>query len=103
MKNTCKKLTPSNGKPCQHYIRPNKADEPGFCQQPSQFRCIEAMKAKLPAISYSILTDFIHCKLRYKHRIVDGLQMKPQHLPEPMKLGRGWDAHIRYLYDGTDY
>jgi len=96
-------LSPGNGKPCQHYIRPNKADEPGFCKQSSMFRCIEAMKVKLPAISYSSLTDFSHCKLRYKHRVIDGLQMKQQHLPEPVKLGRGWDANIRYLYDGTDY
>jgi len=57
------------------------------------------MKAKLPAISYSSLTDFIHCKLRYKHRIIDGWQMKPQHLPEPLKLGRAWDALIRQLYE----
>jgi hypothetical protein len=61
------------------------------------------MKVKLPAISYSSLTDFIHCKLRYKHRVIEGLQMKPQYLPEPLKLGRAWDSYIRYLHDGTDH
>ena len=99
MENKCPMLTPGDGKPCQHYIRPNKAEEPGFCKQPNQFRCIEAIKVKLPAISYSSLTDFIHCRLRYKHRIIDGLQMKPQHLPEPLKLGQAWDALIRQLYE----
>ena len=29
--------------------------------------------------------------------------MKSQHLTEPLKLGRAWDAYNRYLYDGTDY
>jgi hypothetical protein len=92
-------LTPGDGKPCRHYIRPNKAEEPGFCLQPNRFRCIEALKVKLQAISYSSLTDFIHCKLRYKHRIIDGLEMKPQHLPEPLKLGTAWDIVIRSLYN----
>jgi hypothetical protein len=61
------------------------------------------MKHKLPTISYSSLTDFAHCKLRYKHRIIDGLQLRPEHLPEPLKLGRAWDSIIRYLYDDTPY
>ena len=58
---------------------------------------------KLPPISYSSLTDYIQCKSRYKHRIIDGLQMKSQHLTEPLKLGWAWDAYNRYLYEGTDY
>jgi hypothetical protein len=61
------------------------------------------MKVKLPSISYSGLTDFIHCKLRYKHRVVDGLQVRHQYLPEPLKLGRAWDAIIQYLHNGTDH
>jgi hypothetical protein len=61
------------------------------------------MKRKLPAISFSSLTDFIHCRRRYKHRKIDGLQVKPQYLPELLKMGRAWDSYIRYSYDGTDY
>ena len=96
---TCNMLTPGDGKPCKFYIRPNKATEPGFCTQPDQFRCIEAMKIKLPAISYSRLADFIRCKQRYKHAVIDGLEVKPKHLPEPIKLGTGWDVFIRSLYN----
>ena len=95
----CKFLVPDNGTPCKHYIRPVVKNEPGFCSQPTIFRCIEALKVKLPAISYSSLTDFIHCKARYKHRKIDGLQMKPRHLPEPLKLGQAWDTLIRQLYE----
>ena len=103
MEHTCQQLTPGNGKPCQHYIRSNKADEPGFCSQPTRFRCTEAMKVKLSPISYSSFTDYVHCKERYKHQNIDGLQMKSEHLPEPLKLGRAWDAYGQYLFDGTDH
>jgi len=103
MEYVCPDFIPGIDKPCQHYIQPDNKREPGFCIQPTMFRCIEAMKVKLPAISFSSLADFIHCKLRYKHRIVDGLQVKPEHLPDSVKLGRGWDAYLRYLIEGADY
>jgi hypothetical protein len=99
-KHTCQMLTPDDGLPCRHYIKPNKKDEPGFCQQPTQFFCTEAMKHKLPAISYSRLTDFIHCKMRYHHGVVEGLKVTPRNLPEAIKLGIAWDAFIRNLHDG---
>ena len=90
---------PTNNSPCQHYVRPEDPNEPGFCRQPIVFRCIEAMKRKLPAISYSSATDFIHCKLRYKHRIVDGLRARPQYLPDPIKFGQVWDGFIRQQHE----
>jgi len=99
MNTTCKMLSPGNGKPCQHYIRPNNDSEPGFCTQPTKFRCVEAMRIKLPAISYSHLTKFIACKQRYKHAVIDGLKVKPEHLSEPLKLGTSWDIFIRSLYN----
>src|SRR5512136_2433575 len=92
-------LNPGDGLPCQSYIRPNDPGEPGFCSQPEIFRCTEAMKKKLPFIRYSRLTDFIACRRKYYHGVVEGLQVKAEHLPEPIKLGRAWDAFIRHLHD----
>jgi hypothetical protein len=57
------------------------------------------MKRKLSATSYSRLYDFIHCKLRYYHGVVEGLRVKPEHLPEAVKLGRAWEAFVRHLHD----
>ncbi len=99
MNHTCQMLTPGDNSPCKHYIRPNDPTDPGFCRQPSQFRCTEAMKHKLPSISYSRLTDFIHCKRRYYHSVIQGIGVQPHHLPEPIKLGRAWDAAVTSKYD----
>lgn len=100
----CPMLRPTETAPCQHYIRPSDANDPGFCRQPTVFRCIEAMKRKLPAISYSSVTDFIHCKLRYRQRIIEGLKVRPQHLPDAIKLGQIWDGFIRQQYEnGHNY
>jgi hypothetical protein len=95
----CQMLTPGNGLPCKHYLRPENPSDPGFCTQPSRFFCTEAMKHRLPRISYSSLTDFVHCKLRYFHKTVEGLSVKQEHLPEPMKLGRAWDLFIRSQHE----
>jgi hypothetical protein len=102
MKYICPMLTPNNGLPCKHYIRSNNTEEPGFCTQPSKFRCTEAMKKKLPSISYSRMVDFISCKEKYRLRVLKGIEARPHHLPEPLKLGRAWDAITHYLYD-SDY
>ena len=96
---TCQMLNPGDGLPCRSYIRPKDPAEPGFCSQPEIFRCPEAMKKKLPFISYSRLTDFIACRRKYYHGVVEGLQVKAEHLPEPIKLGRAWDAFIHHLHD----
>jgi hypothetical protein len=93
-------LCPGKGLPCRHYIRPDNPADPGFCSQGSRFFCTEAMKKKLPSISFSRMTDFAHCKLRYYHTVVEGLSVKPQHLPEAIKLGRAWDAFIRHMHEG---
>ena len=90
---------PGNGLPCIHYIRPYDSHEPGFCRQPNMFRCLEAVKQKLPAVSYSSVTDFIHCKVRYRHRIIEGLKVRPQHLPDAIKLGQIWDGFIRQRHE----
>jgi len=104
VENRCQHLTPGDGLPCRYYIRPIVKEEPGFCQRPDTFRCVEAMKHKLPAISYSSLTDFIACRRRYYHRTVEGLQVKPQHLPESAKLSKGWDLFSRAMHEpGFDY
>jgi hypothetical protein len=95
---TCQFHSPAEGLPCRHYIRPNDPTEPGFCRLPDYFRCIEAVKRKLPALSFSSLTDFIHCKMRYKHQI-DGIEVRPEHLPEAMKLGSAWDAFLNTQFN----
>lgn len=103
MEHTCSMLTPGVGKPCKYYIRPDNSTQPGFCSQPTRFFCIEAMKRKLPAISYSRLSDFIHCKLRYCHSVIEGLSVKPHQLPEPLKLGQAWGAFMQFIYQDTPF
>jgi len=95
----CTMFTPGDGLPCQHYIRPVQKDDPGFCDQPTLFRCIEAMKRKLPSISYSRMIEFIQCRRRYYHTVIEGLEVKPGHLPEAIKMGRVWDAFIRGMHE----
>ena len=96
---SCQMYTPAEGLPCKHYIRPITKGEPGFCQQPTRFRCSEAMKVKLPAISYSRAASFIACRRKYFHEVVEGLEVKPEHLPEAIKLGRAWDEFIQQLHE----
>jgi len=60
---------------------------------------VEAMRIKLPAISFPHLVDFIACKKRYKHAAIDGLIVKPEYLPEPLKLGISWDIFVHSLYN----
>lgn len=95
----CQMLTPGNDLPCKHYIRPNEPGESGFCTQGANFFCTEAMKKRLPSISYSHATDFIHCKRRYLHGVIEGLKVKPEHLPEAIKLGNAWDLIMRSKYE----
>ena len=94
----CEHFIPTTDRPCASYVRPKVKREPGFCQRPNMFRCVEAMKRKLPAISYSSATDFIRCRRSYYHRVVEGLQVRPEHLPESMKLGKAWDLYTHHLY-----
>ncbi len=96
---TCPMLTPGDSLPCRHYIRPIQPEDPGFCDQPTWFRCIEAMKHKLPSISYSRMGDFIQCRRGYYHAVIQGLEVKPQHLPEAIKMGRAWDAFLRNVHE----
>ena len=95
----CRMLTPGNGLPCKHYIRPNEPGEPGFCTQGTNFFCTEAMKKYFPRITNSTMSDFIQCKRKYYHRVVCGLQVKREHLPEPVKLGSAWDDFMRSWYE----
>lgn len=101
---TCKFLKKGKGDlPCAYYIRAIDPNEPGFCSRETVFRCIEAMKRKLPRISYSRLTDFISCRRKYEYGVVDGLRLKTHCLPEAMKAGRTWDISMRSRYeDGFD-
>jgi hypothetical protein len=100
---TCPMLTPGDGLPCKWYLRPDDKTQPGFCGYPGTIRffCEEAMKRRLPSISSSSLTDFIHCKLRYYHKTIEGLSVKPEHLPESMKLGKAWDLILHAKYAPT--
>jgi len=56
------------------------------------------MKHKLPSLSYSQLTDWASCKMKWYYRKVMGLEIIPQAMPEPMKLGAAWDQIIQHLY-----
>ena len=102
MEPTCHLFTPGDGTPCAHYIRPDDPSEPGFCRQTDFYHCTEALKRKLPPLSYSSLTDFVRCRLKYKHRKIDGIEIRPQHLPEPIKLGSLWDTFINTQYSAED-
>lgn len=103
MEQICNMLAPGDGLPCKHYIRPDDPSQPGFCSQPERFFCVEAMKRKLPAISYSASTDFIHCRLRYYHGVIEGLRVRSHQLPEPLKLGQAWNTFTRFMYEDTPF
>lgn len=100
----CPMLTPADSLPCLFYIRSTNSGGPGFCKQKTRFFCTESMKHKLPSFSYSSVTDFIHCKMRYFYRVIQALQVKSQHLPEAIKFGRAWDSFTRSQFeDGYDH
>lgn len=94
-----------NGKSCTHYI-PSDKQEPGFCRRPTQFICIEAMKSMAkqdiyPHISYSALQNFIRCKIKFYKANILGIEVRPEHKSEPLKLGTVWDKFIDNSYAGT--
>jgi hypothetical protein len=91
-------LTLGKNAPCRHYLRPDDPQQPGTCERRGRFLCEEAMKHKLPSISYSSLQDFIQCKEKYHHRVIKGLRVKPEHLPAPVKLGRAWDTYLNSVH-----
>ena len=99
MNQKCPMLKPTKNLPCIHYIQSLRSTDPGFCKLSTMFRCIEAIKHKLPAISYRSASDFIRCKLRYKRRVVEGLHVRPTHLPETIKLSQAWNSFIRHQHE----
>ena len=91
----CKFYRPMNmqNKFCKHYIDGLK-DEAGFCDRPSQFRCIEALKLHLPSVSQSAVKMFCHCRERYYKHYIQGITLRDEHLPLPIKCGSVWDAFM---------
>jgi len=100
----CRMLTPADGLPCRYYLYPTDRDKPGFCRLDTRFFCDEALKHKLPPFSFSSVTDFVSCRMKYYYRVIQALQVKPQYLPEALKFGRAWDSFTRSRFEeGYDY
>jgi len=93
---TCKFYSPLKTKFCKHYIDGLK-DEAGFCKRASQFRCIEALKIKLPSVSQSAIKMFCHCRERYYKHYIQGITLRDEHLPLPIKCGSVWDTFVDSL------
>jgi CRISPR/Cas system-associated exonuclease Cas4 (RecB family) len=94
----CDRLTPAEGKPCKHYIRPEHTNEAGLCTLPDKFVCLEALNKKLPAISYTSLQDWIQCKKRYYLRKIQGIEPIPHTYNDALKAGALWDWHFQGRY-----
>ena len=104
MRNTCIDMVPGDDLPCVHLIKSTKQGHPSFCGLPTGWVCMEWLKRNLDEISYSSAQDFIQCRQKYYLRKVKGLELKPEHLPEAMRLGKGWDEFMRGQYQpGYDY
>ena len=99
---TCPFKKPAPGLPCTHYIRLPDKNEPGLCDLPNQFHCVEALKHKIPAISVSSAKDFSSCRMKYFYHKVMGIECKPSKLPDPIKCGKIWDEYMNMVYSGPD-
>lgn len=95
---TCNMRKKTTASPCTHYLKPDLPTEPGFCKLSSRFRCDEALKQKLPAITQSAVKSFAQCKAKYKHNYIDGIAPHDWMLPEPIKLGATWDAYQESIH-----
>lgn len=82
------------GEPCIHYLRTGNPGEAGLCLQPRNFRCIEALAHLLPALTYSSISMWIRCKMRYYYHYMLGIRSKPSFLPVAIKRGSMWDTFI---------
>ena len=99
MRNSCVHIDPGNGPPCVHLLRSEKPGHPSFCNWPGGWTCIEWLKRNLNEIDYSSVQAFIQCRQKYNLKKVKGLQVKPEHQPEPLKLGKAWDEFMRGQYE----
>ncbi|MBP1736100.1 MAG: hypothetical protein H6Q53_2387 [Deltaproteobacteria bacterium] len=104
MRNSCVYIDPGNGLPCVHLLRSEKPGHPSFCNLPGAWVCTEWLRRNLDEVSYSSAQDFIRCRQRYYLRYVKGLKLKPEHLPEAIKLSKGWKEFMRGQYQpGYDH
>jgi len=94
---TCPSLyRPKNSRlPCIHYLKADEKGQPGYCKLPTQFRCIEAVKKYCPKLSVSAVNTWIQCRQAYYYSNVVGLQLKPEHLSEPLLAGKAWDNFLQ--------
>jgi hypothetical protein len=95
--NSCKQMTPSASKPCVHYI-PGESNFAGFCTQPGQFRCIEAIKAKAPRLSHSSVNTWLRCRRRWYIEYIKGVARKPTMQSVALKMGTVWDKVKQAAY-----
>lgn len=93
MEQTCKFYKPLKTKFCKHYINGLK-DEAGFCNKPSQFRCIEALKTHLPSVSQSAVKMFCQCRWKYYQHYIKGIELRDEYQSLPIKCGSIWDAFM---------
>ena len=104
----CYKKTPdkTNVKPCHHYVPDDSLDMAGYCALPSEFRCIEDVKAKSLKLSHSAVRDFVTCKRKFYIRYIKGIAQKPHLSSRAIKMGSLWDKMMNETHstsrDGFD-
>ena len=88
--------------PCKHYIK-GLGNEAGFCSLPHKFRCTEALKKYLPALSMSSVKSYCQCKEKYRLSKIRGIRCRDEELPLPVKLGATYGNFIGSRVSGDSF
>jgi len=96
----CDKMVSTPDSPCIHTIL-DKDGNISMCALPDQFRCTEAIKANAIWLSHSAVQDYLRCKRLYWYKNIRGVELLPQYLSDPVKMGKLWDK-LQSLRYGVD-
>jgi len=88
---SCKRRIKVKDKPCKYYISSGVDGEAGFCELPSEFRCIEAVRHCAPRLSFSAVNNWCKCRYCYYLNQVKGVQTQDHMKSNPLKMGGIWD------------
>lgn len=90
----CNRILPTESSPCKYYIKGVAHGEAGFCKLKDRYRCIEAMKHYSPSFSVSAMNTYLQCPYKYYLQYIEGVKIKEEAKPLPMKLGTIWDEYV---------
>lgn len=91
---TCKHHKPAPGKPCLYYVNSDIETCAGFCTLPEMYHCTESLKSKLPCISHTTASNLAHCNMAAYYSAICGINLKDEHLPNAVRMGKAWDAFL---------